>query len=256
MHPDIDKYAHLESPVHRWDPRVKIFCMFVLILTIASLYKLPFIALSLSLSVVLLLLSHLPLSFVTKRLIPVSLFLLPFFVIIPLTMPGGGGVKVLMFSWNAQGLLIAARVYLKAISIVMLIVIMMGTASFADSLKAMERLKVPSMVVQMILFTYRYVFVFLMEIRRMNKAMAARNFVKKTNLHTVRTIGNFVGVLLVRSFEKAEHIYQAMLSRGYDGVLRTFFDYKIVTWDYIKAAMMVSFCILLLIGDKFMWFVL
>jgi cobalt/nickel transport system permease protein len=250
MHPDIDKYAHIKSSIHRWDPRVKIFALFALIFTIATLYELPIIAASLGLCIILVLISRLPLSFVTKRLLPVTIFLLPFFIIIPLTMPGETSFKILAFSFNTDGLVIAARVYLKAISIVMLIITMMGTASFADSLKAMERLKIPPMIVQMILFTYRYIFVFLLEMRRMNRAMSARNFVKKTNTHTLKTIGNFVGVLLVRSFEKAEKIYQAMLSRGYDGVLKTFFDYQIVARDYVKGTLVILVCIMLFVGDK------
>jgi cobalt/nickel transport system permease protein len=251
MHPDIDKYAHIESSIHRWDPRVKILAMFMLIFTIATLQKLPILAVVLPLCFVLVLISRLPLAFVTKRLMPVTIFLLPFFIIIPLTMPGESAVKILAFSFNKAGLVVAAKVYLKAVSIVMLIITMMGTASFPDSLKAMERLKMPSMIIQMILFTYRYIFVFLLEMRRMNTAMNARNFVKKTNLHTIKTVGNFVGVLLVRSFEKAEKIYQAMLSRGYDGALRTFFDYKIVAKDYVKGALVSLICVMLVTWDKF-----
>ncbi len=250
MHPDIDKYAHLTSPIHRWDPRVKIAFLGICIFTIATLNKLPLIAASLLFCISLVLISRLPLSFVTKRLMPVTIFLFPFFIIIPLTMPGEAAVKVLAFSFNLDGLTIAARVYLKALSIVMLIITIMGTAPFADSLKALERLKVPSMIVQMILFTYRYIFVFLLEMRRMNTAMSARNFVKKTDIHTVKTVGNFVGVLLVRSFEKAEKIYQAMLSRGYDGVLRTFFEYRIVGMDYVKGSLVLLVCIMLFAGDK------
>ncbi len=250
MHPDIDKYAHLTSPIHRWDPRVKIAFMGISIFTIATLNQLPAIGISFAFCLSLVLISRLPLSFVTKRLLPVTIFLLPFFIIIPLTMPGETTVKVLAFSFNLDGLTIAARVYFKALSIVMLIIIMMGTAPFSDSLKAMERLKMPAMIVQMILFTYRYIFVFLLELRRMNTGMSSRNFVKKTNLHTVKTMGNFVGVLLVRSFEKAEKIYQAMLSRGYDGTLKTFFEYEIVARDYVKGSLVMLVCIILFVGDK------
>ncbi len=250
MHPDIDKYAHITSPIHRWDPRVKIAFLGVLIITIATLNKLPLIAVAFACCIALVLISRLPVSFVTKRLLPATFLLLPFFIIIPLTMPGETAVKILAFSFNLEGLVIASKVYLKALSIVMLIITIMGTAPFTDSLKAMERLKMPSMLVQMTLFTYRYIFVFLMETKRMNTAMCSRNFIKKTNLHTLKTMGNFVGMLLVRSFEKAEKIYQAMLSRGYDGVLKTFFEYKIVALDYVKGSLVMIVCITLFIGDK------
>ncbi len=247
MHPDIDKYAHLNSVIHSWDPRVKILSLVILIFTIAMVKQIPSAAISFAIAVTLVIISRIPLSFVTKRLLPVSVFLLPFFIILPLTVPGDGGVQVLAFSFNPVGLRLALIIYLKAVSIVILVVTMMGTTPFSDSMKALEKLKAPPVLVQMILFSYRYLFVFLMEIRRMNNAMKARNFEKKTDVHTLKTIGNFVGVLLVRSFERTEKIYQAMVSRGYDGTLRTFFEYKIVMLDYLKGALVMLTCIMLFI---------
>jgi cobalt/nickel transport system permease protein len=250
MHPDIDKYAHLSSPIHRWDPRVKILGLFVLIFTIALLKKFPLVLASFVIALSLVLISRIPFAFIVKRLLPVTVFLFPFFIIMPLTVPGEQAIHILTFSFSLTGLRIASLIYIKAISIVSLIIAMMGTAPFTDSMKALEKLKVPQVLIQMILFTYRYIFVFLMEIRRMNNAMKARNFERKTNLHTLKTTGNFVGVLLVRSFERTERIYQAMLSRGYDGVLRTFFEYRIVALDYVKGSLVVLISIMLFVGDK------
>jgi cobalt/nickel transport system permease protein len=99
---------------------------------------------------------------------------------------------------------------------------LVGTGPFPVTIRALERLKVPSMVVQMILMCYRYLFVFTSEMQRMATAMKARGFRKRMDLRTLRTIGNFVGVLLVRSFERTERVYQAMLSRGFSGKIRTF----------------------------------
>ncbi len=246
MHLDIDKYAHIHSPVHRWDPRIKIASLGLFIVTIAILNKLPLIVIAFSISSLLVIVSRLPFSFVTRRLLPVTIFLSPFFIIIPLTMPGDTATT-LGVSFNYGGLLIAAKVYLKALSMVMLSIVMIGTAPFVDSLKAMERLGVPSFIVQMFLFTYRYIFIFLLEMKRMNRAMKSRNFIKKTDIHTVRTMGNFVGMLLVRSFEKADRVYESMLSRGYDGGLKTSFNYTIARPDYFKAAALSVACVTLLI---------
>ena len=117
-------------------------------------------------------------------------------------------------------------------------------------MKALEHLKIPAVFVQMILFSYRYLFVFLMEISRMNTAMKTRNFEKKLDLHTFKTTGNFVGTLLVRSFERTERIYQAMLSRGYKGKIITFFDYQLTKRDYFKGSLVLLTCSLIIIGDK------
>ena len=39
----------------------------------------------------------------------------------------------------------------------------------------------------------------------------------------IRTIGNMVGTLFIRSYERGEWIYAAMVARGFDGQSRTFY---------------------------------
>lgn len=245
MHPDIDRFAHVASPIQRWDPRVKISTLLLLIFTIASVQKFPLIIFSLALAFCLTLISHIPLNFIRQRLLPVSIFLFPFFIIMPFRQSANG------VSFHLSGFQLALFIYLKAITIVTLVISMIGTTPFNDSMKALEYLKVPPIFVQMILFSYRYLFVFMMEMSRMNTAMKARNFEKKTDMHTVRTVGNFVGSLLVRSFERTERIYQAMLSRGYEGQIVTFFDYQLTKLDYVKGSLVILTCCLLLAGDRF-----
>jgi len=46
-------------------------------------------------------------------------------------------------------------------------------------------------------------------------AMDSRGFKQGTNLHTLKTIGKLIGMLFVRSYERTEGVYQAMISRGY-----------------------------------------
>lgn len=244
MHPDIDRFAHVSSPIQRWDPRVKISTMLVLIFTIAVINKFSLLIASFLLAFIIIAISHIPWGFIFKRLMPVSIFLFPFFIIMPLRHSPGG------VYFSLAGLRLAAFIYMKAITIVVLVIGMMGTTPFNDSMKALEYLKVPPVFVQMVLFSYRYLFVFFLEIGRMNTAMKARNFEKKFDMHTIKTVGNFVGTLLVRSFERTERIYQAMLSRGYEGKIITFFDYQISNMDYVKGSLVITSCVLLIIGDK------
>ncbi len=184
------------------------------------------------------------------------MFVGPFFVVMPLTMRTRGGDTLYFFSHlefmeiNARGLSLAGMVYLKAIAIVLLVVPMFGTNRFDISIKALERLKVPNKIVQMILFSYRYIFVFLTEMRRMMVGMQVRGFEKKSDTHTMKTMGNFVGVLLVRSFERSERVYHAMLSRGYKGVLNTYFDYKITARDVVKGVLVFGVCGFVIFQDR------
>ena len=61
MHlPEIDKFAHLKSPLHSWDARVKIVSISILILSIVLLQDLRVAFLGLILAIILVFLSKIP----------------------------------------------------------------------------------------------------------------------------------------------------------------------------------------------------
>ena len=86
----------------------------------------------------------------------------------------------------------------------------------------------------------------------MSNAARTRGFEARTRWHTFRTLGNFIGVLLVRSFERTERLYNAMISRGYTGELITLSNFSMTLRDILKGVFVVSVCVLILIGDRFL----
>ena len=246
---DIDRFAHLQSPIQRWDPRFKIAALGLLVFGIALLKTLPVSVVAVVIAAALLMTSALPLQFVSHGLAFVSIFLVPFFLIMPFTYPGTAAFHVfgLPFAW--EGLRLATLIFIKAIAIVMTTFAIFATARFDVSMVALQHLRVPRIIVQMLLFTYRYTFVFLEEMRRMQTSMRARGFVPKTNMYTMTTMGNFVGTLLVRSFERTERVYKAMLSKGYQGEFHTLVRFDSGGGDLAKALLAVVIMAGLLAAD-------
>ena len=251
-HLEIDRFADMQSPVHVWDPRMKIPVLLIMAFTIGMLRDIRVAAMALGFSVVLVAVSRIPVSFILHRLRWLIVFLAPFAIIMPLTVPGRGIWKYSFLSVSYEGLLLACLIPIKAIAIVLLLFPMFGTAPFHSSMKALQRLKFPVRFVQIILFTYRYIFVFIEEILRMSNAARTRGFEARTRWHTFRTLGNFVGVLLVRSFERTERLYNAMISRGYTGKLVTLSTFRMTFWDSIKGVVVMVICVLLFLGDRFL----
>lgn len=218
MHlPEIDKYAHLQSPLHEWDARLKLVFLTGLIFAIVFISSLPLALLGLTLSLIMVYISKIPFSFVAKHLRWVLFFVSFFFIIMPLSVPGTEVARFYFIKVSLEGINYASMVAIKAISAVLLIFPMIGTMKFSTTIKTLKRLKLPNKFVQLIMFTYRYIFLFIDEAKRMSAAINSRGFKKGTNLHTLRTIGKLVGMLLVKSYERTERIYQAMLSRGFNG---------------------------------------
>lgn len=248
---DIDRYAHVESSLQRWDPRVKIASVGIYIFIVAMLTSIPLALLAFAISVGLLSMARLPYEFVKGGVTFVSFFLLPLIFIMPLSYPGEPAFHVLGIPFAWEGLRLSVVIVIKALAIVLTAYAIFGTSRFDVSMIALQRLKCPKIIVQMLLFTYRYIFVFLSEMRRMDTAMSARGFVKRFNMYTLKTMGNFVGTLLVRSFERTERIYKAMLSKGYQGEFHTLVTFDSSAKDFVKASMIVVVAVLLLSIDVY-----
>lgn len=247
---DIDRYAHVASPLQRWDARYKIVALGVFMFGIALLKTLPMAALGLCLALGLIAVAGLPGRFVLQGVSWVALFLVPFFFVLPFSHPAPPAFHVagLPFAW--EGLRLAILIVCKALAVVITAYALFGSSRFDVSMIALQRLKVPKVMVQMLLFTYRYIFVFVSELRRMEVAMRARGFVKRFDMRTLRIMGNFVGTLLVRSLERTERIYKAMLSKGYQGELHSFVVFSAGPRDVVKALLVVSAVALLLWVDS------
>jgi len=230
-HPEIDKYAGLSSPIHNWDPRAKLIAILSLIVAIVLIPDLEIALIGLAIALTLALISRIPFSFILKHLIGVTIFIIPLFVIISLT-PSGGIER-------------ASLISVKALAAVILIFPMIGTMRFDTTIKALERLKTPTKLVQMIVFTYRYIFVFAREVQRMFTSLTSRGFRKRTSIYTLSTIGKLIGMLFIRSLDRSERVFNAMVSRGYEGNLETLVDFEMHKVDIIKAASLIAVAVAL-----------
>ena len=226
-YPQIDKYANLKSPIHNWDVRVKLISILILIFSVVLVDNLKTAFFGFIFALILIIISKIPVNFIFIYLRWISFFIIFLFVI-------------LMFT---AGLEKASLVSLRAATAFLLIFPMLATARFDTTLKALEKIGIPDKLVQIIQFTYRYIFVFTDEIQMMFRAMKSRGFKAGTNLYTMKTIGTMIGMLFVRSFERSERVYNAMVSRGYDGTTRTIIEFKINKFDLVKAFIIVSFAV-------------
>jgi cobalt/nickel transport system permease protein len=246
---DIDRYHAVDSIINRWDPRVKIASLGILIFSIALLKTLPVAVMAILFTAVLIRMTALPWHFISHGLSFVLIFLAPFFLIMPITYPGEPAFTVLGLGFAWEGLRLASLIFVKAVTIVLVTYAVFGSSRFDVSMLALQHLKCPKVVVQMLLFTYRYTFVFLEEMRRMHTSMQARGFVARSNMRTMTVFGHFVGTLLIRSFERTERVYKAMLSKGYQGELYSMVTFHSESNDYVKAVIVVIVSAALVAAD-------
>jgi len=163
----------------------------------------------------------------------------------PLTVSGDEIASFYFLSVSKEGIELAFLIALRATSAVLLIFPMIGTAKLSVTMKALGELKVPNKLIQMFIFAYRYIFIFIDELERMFTAAKARAFKEKTNLQTLKTVGNIVGMLFVRSYDRSRRVYNAMLARGYTGRLKIFHEFDLCGTDLLKGFIIIGLAILL-----------
>lgn len=251
---DIDRFSHVDSPIQRWDPRFKTVALGALIIAIAVLKTIPMAVVALLIAVTIIGISSLPLHFISHGLSFVLIFLVPFFFIMPFSYPGEAAFTVLGLPFAWEGLRYATLIFTKALAIVLVSFSIFGSSRFDVSMIALQKLRCPKVFVQMLLFTYRYTYVFLEEMHRMHTSMHARGFIAGANAQTLRVYGNFVGTLLIRSFERTDRVYKAMLSKGYQGELYSMVKFNASPPDYIKTVCILGVGIALLVADHGGWF--
>ena len=132
---DIDRFAYLDSPLQRWDPRFKIFSLGFFILGVALIKTIPLSAAALALAVVLVWIAALPAHFIAGGVKWVMLFLFPFFIIMPLSYPGETTLRVLGLPFAWEGLRLAVLIVLKAVAIVLTAYAIFGTSRFDVSIQ-------------------------------------------------------------------------------------------------------------------------
>ena len=238
--PALDAEGSGRSPFHRWDARIKIPALFFFVLCLSGLSQLETACLALGVGIGSVAATGLPLHRSLRRISAMAAFLGMFLVVMPLTAPVKAGDLVIVFehlSWipfNVRGLRLAGLIVLKACAIALLVEPLLATAPFSVTVQAMARLAIPEKICQMLLLAHRYIYVFQHEAQRMNCGMRVRGFRKRLDLETLRTLGNFLGMLLVRSFERTQRVHDAMLSRGYDGRLPRTVEFQATGADWVK----------------------
>jgi cobalt/nickel transport system permease protein len=247
MHDNVfDRYHPGESPIHHLDPRIKVVVTIGFILSNVLLPDAAWLAFVISWFFILIgsVVSKLGIGYIFKR----SFVALPFAlaaVTAIFTIPGNSlatwhiGSMVLIVT--DAGLLHFATIMLRAWLSVQAALLLVTTTRFPDLIHALEHLHFPGILVTIIAFLYRYLFVLTDEVLRMTRARRARSasvagYRSGGSLAwRAHITGNMVGQLFLRSYERSDRIYNAMLARGYAGQNRTMNPHIMTRRDWLFA---------------------
>lgn len=196
--------AARESPVHRLDPRAKIVGLIGLVIVTVSLPPGAWLAFAAVAVVIvgLVAVARLPPLHLLRRM--------------TIELPFLFAAAALPFTVE-NGVVLGATVALKVTTCVLAMVILSSTTPFPRLLRGFELLRTPRLITVIVAFMWRYLHVLVADISRMQTARAARGYSAGWLGQAASSTGALIAALFVRSLERGERVYHAMLSRGYGG---------------------------------------
>lgn len=249
FHLDVDsKHA---TPWHSLAPRTRVLCVLLLVFAIAltpnghwwtwAIYGLAIVT--------LLFLSQITLPVLLKRLAVEFAFI---GVVLLGTLFRGGGT--VLWSWGplqitTVGLTVLGSVTFKALLSLLTLNLLTLTTSVPALLHALLELRTPPLLVAILASMYRYISVLIGEFNAMRRAAVSRNLMGSNRWQRL-VIGNMMGALFIRTYERGNRVYQAMLSRGYQGIPQL---EKVPTGGRRDVVALTLTAILALLGQAIYW---
>jgi cobalt/nickel transport system permease protein len=211
-------YVHEHSFVHHLPPEAKVLSVLLFVMAVAVTPREAIWAFGIyaAAEFFIVVSARVPYRFVLSRLLAV----VPF-VVFALFLPFIGEGKDVEFAGilvSSEGIWSMWNILAKAILGATASILLAATTEVPDIVKGFGRLRVPSAITAIAGFMIRYLEVIAGELARMRTAMAARGYDPRW-LSQARPIASSAGTLFVRSYERGERVYDAMLSRGYTGAM-------------------------------------
>jgi len=208
-------HYHGHSVVHRAPAHLKILALlgFVLVVVATPREWFPVFAGYLLVLLAVVAVSRVPFGYLGKRMV-IEVPFLVFAALMPFVATGER-VDVLGVSVSEAGLWGAWALAAKGTLGVLASLTLAATTEPADVLEGLRRLRMPTLIVQIMGFMIRYLDVVTADLGRMLVAMRSRGVDPRSPRHWP-ALARTLGALFVRSYERGERVHLAMLSRGYD----------------------------------------
>jgi cobalt/nickel transport system permease protein len=207
----LDRYGRARSVCHRLPPLMKLFLSLAAIAVGMSLPPAHWPAHGSLLCVLFagLSLARIPFRYVARRVAGFLLLALMFGIAVPLSQGFRGGWEIM------------AGIVFRGTESFLAGLWLVNVIPFDQLLATLRRCGTPAILLAILAFMYRFVFVLWDELDTMRTARRARTFARSGALFRWKNAAQMIGMLLIRALGRSERVYGAMCARGWDGKLRT-----------------------------------
>lgn len=218
MGAELGPHLHVDgdSVIHRLPAHVKLVGLISFVLLVVALPRDAHVArvVMLALAVAVVFATRVPLRHVATRLV-VEIPFVVFALVLPFVATGPTR-ELGPFTVSRAGVEASIALLLTATTSVLMAVSFATTTSSRDLVRALQHLRVPDRLVQILAFMVRYLGVVGSQAQRMKVARESRAF-RARSVSSWPVIATSAGALFIRSYERGERVHLAMMSRGYNG---------------------------------------
>ncbi len=257
-----NQYAEKKGFLQSLDPRVKLVTFLVLLIVIGLSHRLDILFALYGGTLVLAIVSRVPLGFFLKR---VWLFIPLFtgFIVLPailnIVTPGKPLYTIITFitphtfgpfhipqqiTITEPGVLGAMILIMRVAASVSLAILLVVTTEWIRLLKALYVLKTPEIIIMILAMTYRYIYLFLKTVEGMLLAKKSREISDLKLKEEHGWIASRLGVLVGKSYRLSNDVHMAMTARGWTGNPRLMTDFSMgrmdVLWVVITLTVIIS----------------
>jgi cobalt/nickel transport system permease protein len=246
---DIDAYAGMDSPIHKWDTRWKIVGLLGLIVGFAVVQDWRLLPIIILVTIIIYAISGLPWHVLRHRLTVPGFIVAAIIIFLPFI--SGTTVVATLGPINIyqEGIELSLLIAVRLFCIVTLAFMMFGTDTFVRTVLALRALRFPDIMADMVLLTYRYLYEISAFFAQMQLAARLRGFQERAfSRQNIGVLAALVGHLFIRSYEKSERVYKAMVLRGYGSSTVRQDIFQAVPMDYLKttAALLLALTLILM----------
>ncbi|MGN9164318.1 cobalt ECF transporter T component CbiQ [Tissierellaceae bacterium HCP3S3_D8] len=243
----IKNMAHItdrDSWLHRWEPRTKIISCITMIFGLVFL-KTPKLLIA---SYIILTIIVLYMGFSIKGLLKRTSYILPFIILMSIPILISGGLPP-----SQERIDLVLLLAFKGLNALYIMFIMFFSQPIPDLLNSLAYMKLPDFFISIVFLSWRYVFLLGENFSKLYKSLVSRLFRPSIHRESLKTYGQIMGGILIKSIDTSDKVYRAMVSRGFDGRMPISEPRRIGRMDIVKSIVVVSTVVLLNIFEKW-WF--
>jgi cobalt/nickel transport system permease protein len=260
-----ESYSRRKGLLQSLDSRVKLISVITIIFATALVTNLRILVLVYALLLLIAYLSKIEVRFFIKRVwlfIPIFSAIIALPVIFNIFFPGDPLIQLTYLGPDAhmgpfplpesiyitrQGVYAASTFIVRVATCVSAIVLLFLTTPQQMLFKAVRSVGVPRIYVLTLSMAYRYIFLLTDLVREMYIAKKARTIRSRSMFEEQEWVGGRIGYTLIRSLDMSEKVHMAMLSRGFNGDVKTMEEFKMRKRDYLAGAASIFLSIFLVL---------